>query len=126
MYIGIFSTALAAVLLVLLLWKRREDRRYRAIELADTLSKWGFDRFAKLLRAYGIGNYFGANSVTRVTHEIIDDLQGSGLESMLKNIGWKVVEGVFLKSDVDKEKLKSLLAAAAVSAPVAVPPAPSL
>jgi len=125
MYLGIFSAALAAILLGLLLWRRREDRRYRAIELADTLSAWGFDRFAKLMRAYAIGNYLGANSVTRVTHEIVDDLLGGGLPAMLRSIGWKVVEGVFLKNDDDRAKLQKLLAVPTVKTKVQ-PPAPTV
>lgn len=126
MYVGIFSTALAAILLGLLLWRRREGRRYRALELADTLSAWGFDRFAKLLRAYAIGNYLGANSVTRVTHEIVDDLLGGGLPAMLKNIGWKVVKGVFLENAEDRATLQELLAAASTAKTKVETPTPTI
>jgi hypothetical protein len=124
-YVGIFSAALAAVLLVLLLWKRREDRRYRAVELADTLALWGFDRLAKLLRAYAVGNYFGANSVGRVTREIVDDMRSGGLPTMLRSIGWKVVEGVFLKNSDDRAKLMELLTTTTPATEIK-PPAPTL
>jgi hypothetical protein len=110
-YAGIFSAALAALLLGLLLWRRRELRRYRAMEAADEMAQWGLSRLAKLLRAYAVGNYFGADSVTRVTHQLIDDIQSEGLGTMLRNVGWKVVENVFVKDQDDRRKLLKLLEA---------------
>lgn len=108
-YTGIFSAALAAILLGLLLWRRRELRRYRAMEAADEMAQWGLSRLAKLLRAYAVGNYFGADSVTRVTHQLIDDIQSEGLGTMLRNVGWKVAENVFAKDQDDRKRLLKLL-----------------
>jgi hypothetical protein len=109
-------------------WRRREVRRMRANDVAREIGPWGFDHLSKLLTAYAIGNYFGADSVTRVTHEIIDELKGGGLPAMLKKIGWKVVEGVFLKNPDDRLRLKNLLDAAAILAPKSelTPPPPAL
>ena len=125
----IFFAALAAVTLFLYGWGRREERRTKASELAVTMAEWGFDLLAKLLRAYSIGNYIGANSVARTIREIIDELQtDGGLKAMLKKIGWKVVEGVFIKNADDRTRLQTLLTASeALTAATAVtPPAPSL
>jgi hypothetical protein len=108
-YAGIFFAALSAILLGLLLWRRRELRRYRAMEVADEMAQWGLARLAKLLRAYAVGNYFGADSVTRVTHQLIDDIQSEGLGNLLRNVGWKVVENVFVKDPEDRKKLAKLL-----------------
>ena len=108
-YVGMFFAALAAILLGLLLWRRRELRRYRAMEAADEMAQWGLTRLAKLLRAYAVGNYLGADSVTRVTHQLIDDIQSEGLGAMLRTVGWKVVENVFLKGEDDRKKLAKLL-----------------
>ena len=110
-YTGIFCAVLAAILLGLLLWRRRELRRYRAMEAADEMAQWGLSRLAKLLRAYAVGNYFGADSVTRVTHQLIDDIQSEGLGTMLRTVGWKVVENVFVKDEDDRTRLSKLLAA---------------
>lgn len=108
-YLGIFSAALAAILFGLLLWRRRELRRYRAMEAADEMAQWGLSRLAKLLRAYAVGNYFGADSVTRVTHQLIDDIQSEGLGTMLRSVGWKVAENVFAKDQDDRKRLRKLL-----------------
>jgi hypothetical protein len=127
-YVGIFFAALTAILLFFLFWRRRELRRMRAMDLAREIGPWGFDHLSRLLTAYAVGNYFGADSVTRVTHEIIDELKGGGLPAMLKKIGWKVVEGVFLKNPDDRTKLADLLAAASLLATRAeiAPPPPTL
>ena len=112
MYIGIFSTALAAILLFLLLWKRREDRRYDAMKAYETISPWGIEPLNKILSAYAVGNYFGKDSVVRAIREIVHDLQGSGLPAMLRKLGWKVVKGLFLTNVEDRKELAELLAAA--------------
>ena len=123
MYVGVFSTALAAILLFLLVWRRRELRRTTAGMLANKCAEWGLTQLARLFTAYSIGNYFGTDSVTRVLHEIIDELQEGGFEKMLKKVGWKVVEGVFLKDGDDRKKLRALLTSAeTLSASEAVPP----
>ncbi len=116
-YVGIFFAALAAILLFLLFWRRRELRRMRAMDVAREIGPWGFEHLSRLLTAYAVGNYFGADSVARVTHEIIDELKGGGLPAMLKKVGWKVVEGVFLKNADDRSRLKDLLDAAVKLAP---------
>lgn len=111
-YIGIFSTALALILLGLLLWRRRELRRYRAVEAAAQLKQWGLESLGDLLLAYAVGNYFGEGSVTRITHNVIDLIQGEGVPALLRKTAWKMVEGCFLKDEEDRGKLKKLLEAA--------------
>ena len=122
-YVGIFSASLAAILIGLLLWRRRELRRMEAAECAAVVKAWGFDLLAKLLTAYSVGNYFGKDSVTRVVHEIIDEIRSGGLPAMLKKVGWKVVKGVFLTNAEDRKILADLLAATSPSLTVE-PPAP--
>jgi len=95
-----------------------------AMTTASTLDAWGFELLAKLFRAYAVGNYFGKDSVARVIHEIIDDVKGGGLPAMLKKIGWKVVEGVFLKNADDRKQLKTLLDTTALSVNTLSPPSP--
>ena len=112
MYIGIFSAALAAILLFLLLWKRREDRRDDAMAAYETVAPWGIEPLNKILAAYAVGNYFGKDSVVRVIREIVQDLKGSGLPAMLRKLGWKVVKGLFLTNAEDRKELRALLNAA--------------
>ena len=126
MYIGIFSTALAAVLLGLLLWRRREDRRYEAMAAYETIAPWGIEPLNRLLSAYAVGNYFGKNSVVRAIREIVQDLQGNGLPAMLRRLGWKVVKGLFLTNADDRKELRALLDAAdAVKSKAVETPAPT-
>lgn len=108
-YFGIACAACVVVLVILTLWGRRERRRSRAIELVGILDAWGFTQFARLVKAYAIGNYIGEDSFGRVAREIISDLLGEGLPKMLRKVGWKVVEGVFLKDKDDRLKLTKLL-----------------
>jgi ATP-dependent Zn protease len=124
-YIGIFSTALAAILLGLLLWRRRELRRQRAIEVGNEIAPWGFEHLSRLCTAYAVGNYLGRDSVTRELHAIIDEVKAGGLPTMLKKVGWKVVKGVFLVNADDRKELRKLLDAAdAVPTVNVVPPPP--
>jgi hypothetical protein len=120
-YVSLFFIAFSAVMVFLFAWRRREIRRTRAMEVADELSNWGLDQLSRLLRAYVIGNYLGADSVTRVLHEIIDELVSGGLPAMLRKVGWKIVKGVFLKSADDRAELTRLLAAAAIVEKIETP-----
>ena len=105
--IGIFSTMFAAFMFAFVLWRRREVRRGEALKLLEKVAPWGIEPINKFLRAYGIGNYIGKDSMGRVVREVIADLMSEGgLTSMLKRVGWKVVKGVFLRSAEDREKLQ--------------------
>ncbi len=123
--ISMFAVAFAAAMLFFILWGKREERRYEAQETAKLMDKWGFGLLTKLFDAYAVGNYIGKNSVGRCIREIIAEVQSGGLPAMLKNIGWKVVKGVFLTNDEDRAKLKKLLAQPKPE-PEPEPPAPDL
>ena len=123
--ISMFAVVFAAAMAFLVLWGKREERRYKAQIVAKKLSAWGFELLSKLFDAYAVGNYIAKNSVGRCIREIIDEIQAGGLPAMLKNIGWKVVEGVFLKNDEDRIKLTKLLAQPKPD-PDPQPPAPTL
>ena len=123
--ISMFAVVFAATMGFFILWGRQEERRYKAQLVAKKLHAWGFEPLAKLFDAYAVGNYIGKNSVGRCIREIIDEIQSGGLPAMLKNIGWKVVEGVFLKDDADRARLTELLAQPKPK-PEPTPPAPVL
>jgi hypothetical protein len=122
--IGIFSSALAAVLLFLLLWRRRELRRYEAMELCDHVRDWGLDDLARLLRAYTVGNYIGRDSVVRIARELIEKIKTEGMPALLRKVGWKMLVNVFLKNPEDLKKVREELALAEARAnPPAIVPA---
>ncbi len=121
-YIGYFAGPLVLVLLGLLLWTRREQRRARAFDLAATFTEWHLDDLARLCKAYTIGNYLGADSVTRIIHQIISRLENEGALSVFRNLGWKMVD-VFLGNADDLKKLKDLIAAIDALAAKAIPAA---
>jgi hypothetical protein len=120
------AVAFTAAILFFWFWGRREERRTRALDLSEVFAQWGLDALAKFFRAYGIGNYIGKDSVARTLREIYHDVKGSGLPAMLRKVGWKIVEGVFLKNAADRAKLAELLAKPYVPEEKVEPPAPSL
>ncbi len=113
-YVGIFSTALALIFGVLLLWRRRELRRDDAFDVAVWAAEWGLTRVvAPFAKAYTIGNYFGKDSMGRIIRELVMEIRSGGLKNILRECGWKVVENVFVKNEVDRIKLFELLETAA-------------
>ena len=114
-YVSTFFIALCAVLLFLLLWGRRESRRAEAQELLIKVAPWGIEPINRLLGAYVIGNYVGADSIGRVLREVYADLKGDGLVQVLRRLGWKIVKGAFLTNVEDQTTLRKLLDAANAS-----------
>jgi hypothetical protein len=110
-YVGYFCLPLVLVLFGLLLWSRREKRRARAFDLAATFAEWRLDDLARLCKAYTIGNYLGADSVTRIIHQLISRLETEGAPAVFRGLGWKMVD-VFIRTPDDLKKLKDLIAAA--------------
>lgn len=98
------AAGLAVVGLGLALWGRRENRRSEALDILAKIGPWGIEPLNRILKAYAIGNYLGKDSITRVFHEMIDDLKGNGLDKMLTRLGWKMVDQ-FIK---DPDTLKTL------------------
>ena len=88
MYVGIFSTVLAGVLLALLLYNRRERRRYRAVEVAQELGSWGLKKIAAVLLAYGVGDYSG---LAKAVDALVDRLKADGLPKLLTEAFWKLL-----------------------------------
>jgi hypothetical protein len=125
-YVGYFAGPLVLVLFGLLLWTRREQRRARAFDLAATFSEWHLDDLARLAKAYTIGNYLGADSVTRIIHQLISRLETEGAPAVFRGLGWKMVD-VFARNPDDLKKLKDVIATVeALAAKAVVAAAPVL
>jgi hypothetical protein len=123
-YIGYFAGPLVLILLGLLLWKRREQRRTKAVKLAATFRDWKLDDLADLCLAYSIGNYLGTDSVTRISHKIIDRLEHEGAAAVFRSLGWKMADVFIANPDDLKELQKRIAAALALAGTAAVALAP--
>jgi len=58
-YVIMGVAALAATIVGLWLYNRREKRRKHAIELMKLMNRWGLDWFADLYEDYSVGDYSG-------------------------------------------------------------------
>lgn len=106
--IGGFAVILTLILFVLLLWRRREERREHALDAADKLNEWGLDEIAKVFRAYAIGNYVGRDSVGRGVREIVDMFQTQGIPSMIRKSIFRALPRL-LQEPESKNKVLELL-----------------
>ncbi len=74
--------ALAATLVGLWLYNRREARRKHAIELMKLMNRWGLDWFADLYEDYAVGDYSGLAVKVR---EIVTAVRSD--EAMVAKLG---------------------------------------
>ena len=106
---GYFSACLIVALILMLLWRRREERRVEAIAVSHKLHGWGLTKVAGIVSAYAVGNYIGKDSVGRGIRELIAEVKEGGLGPILRKVGWKMVENVFCKDTEDRKELERLL-----------------
>lgn len=116
-YLGYFCAPLVTVLGILLFVKRRETRRARAMDLAQTFGEWQLQDLANLCKQYAIGDYAG---LAQTLHQLINRLETEGAPAVFRGVGWKVVENVFCKSPDDLKRLKDTIAATEALAAKAV------
>ncbi len=64
-YVILGTAALAATLLGLWLYNRREKRRKHALELMRLMDQWNLDWFAGLYADYAVGDYSGLAGRTK-------------------------------------------------------------
>jgi hypothetical protein len=81
-YVILAGIALAATLLGLWIYNRREKRRKHAIELMKLMNRWGLDWFADLYEDYAVGDYSGLAVKVR---EIIVSVRSD--EAMVAKLG---------------------------------------
>jgi hypothetical protein len=81
-YVILAGVALAATLLGLWIYNRREKRRKHAIELMKLMNRWGLDWFADLYEDYAVGDYSGLAVKVR---EIIVSVRSD--EAMVAKLG---------------------------------------
>jgi len=88
-YVAIGASVLVAVLLALLVYNRRERRRYRAAAVAGELEQWGLSKLAGVFRAYAVGDYSG---LVRSVDQLYERIQGTeGTLGLLSELFWKLL-----------------------------------
>lgn len=86
-YMAIGLGVLVGVLLLLALYNRREQRRYRARDLATVFIQWGCQLLGDFFSAYSVGDYSG---VLICVHKLHERLTKEGLPSVFKDLGRKI------------------------------------
>lgn len=116
--LGMITAPALVLLLILVLWRRRELRRQEAGKAASVLKAWGLDDIAMILQAYEIGNYLGKDSIARCVHKLIVRIQGEGLPAMFDNVFWQILKHVYLKTDNGRDKITESLRIAIAEAKI--------
>ncbi|GEM_PF-2080683 len=81
-YVILVGVGLAATLVGLWLYNRREKRRKHALELADLMKTWGLGWFAEAYDMYAVGDYSGlVHKVAEIVKAVRSD------EAMVAKLG---------------------------------------
>jgi hypothetical protein len=120
-YVAVGLVALVVVLAALALYNRREQRRYRARDLATIMTEWGLKRLGNIFAAYAVGDYSGLLVEIHRLHEL---LEKEGLPAIFKEAGRKLFLH-FLGAPADLAWYKEQIAAVEqrVAKGIAVDPA---
>ncbi len=98
-YVILAGGALAATLVGLWLYNRREKRRKHAVKLAKLMNQWGLDWFAEVYEDYAVGDYSGL--VVKLK-EVIEAVRSD--EAMVARLGEvaKKVAAFYAANDATK------------------------
>ena len=108
-YVAVGMSVLVAVLLALLVYNRRERRRYKAAAVAGELEKWGLSKLAGIFRAYAVGDYSG---LIRAVEHLYERIQTQdGVLELLTEMFWKLLTEKLGEAD-SRTKIRQLLDAA--------------
>ena len=123
-YLAIGLVVLVIVLAGLALYNRREQRRYRARDLASIFIQWGCQLLGDFFSAYSVGDYSG---VLICIHKLHERLTKEGLPAVFKDLGRKVfLHFVAVPEDLAwyKEAIAAVEKRAVQAAPLIPAPAP--
>lgn len=113
-YVGIGATAFALVMLGLLVYNRREKRRYKAAAVAGELEKWGLTKLAGVFRAYAVGDYSGLVKAVDALYDKMTAAMGgpgSATIDLLTEAFWKMLAH-FLGDGQSRQRIREMLDAA--------------
>jgi len=108
-YVAVGAIALALSLFVLLLYTRRERRRYRAVRAAQELAAWGLQEIPDVLLAYGVGDYSG---IAVAVDRLLDAIRDRGMASLIQKL-WEKALPHFAADPDWRKKIEAALSAAA-------------
>lgn len=109
------GVVIGAVMFFLFLWKRREDRRTRAVKAASIFGKWGSIDLEELFEAYAIGNYLGTKSVLRIMRRLIRRVREEGVPKMFTGLSDRIVDYQLKDKDGRKALSEKLRIAEAIA-----------
>ena len=116
-YVILAGMALAATLVGLWLYNRREKRRKHALELMRLMDQWGLQWFAGLYADYAVGDYSGlAYRIKEVVEAVRSD---EAMAGKLWEVGKKVASYVTTNDPAKAAELRTILTT--VKAPVSQP-----
>ena len=104
-YVILAGVGLAATLVGLWLYNRREKRRKHALELADLMKTWGLGWFAEAYDMYAVGDYSGlVHKVAEIVKAVRSD------EAMVAKMGEVARKVAAYYAANDPAKAQELLA----------------
>ena len=104
-YVILGAAALAATLVGLWLYNRREKRRKHALELMRLMDQWGMAWFAGLYADYAVGDYSG------LAHRIKEVVEATRSDEAMVERLWDVAKKVAAHVAAnDQPKAEELLA----------------
>jgi hypothetical protein len=116
-YVILAGVSLAATLVGLWLYNRREKRRKHALELMRLMDQWGLQWFAGLYADYAVGDYSGlAYRIKEVVEAVRSD---EAMAGKLWEVGKKVATYMAANDPAKAAELRTILTT--VKAPVSQP-----
>ena len=116
-YVILAGIALAATLVGLWLYNRREKRRKHALELMRLMDQWGLQWFAGLYADYAVGDYSGlAYRIKEVVEAVRSD---EAMAGKLWEVGKRVATYMATNDPAKAAELRTILTT--VKAPVSQP-----
>ena len=116
-YVILAGVSLAATLVGLWLYNRREKRRKHALELMRLMDQWGLQWFAGLYADYAVGDYSGlAYRIKEVVEAVRSD---EAMAGKLWEVGKKVATYMATNDPAKAAELRTILTT--VKAPVSQP-----
>lgn len=110
-YAILAGVALAATLVGLWLYNRREKRRKHALALMRLMDQWGLQWFAEVYADYAVGDYSG---LVRKIKEIVEAVRSDdAMVAKLWEVTKKVTAYAVANDSVKAEELRTLLDAPA-------------
>jgi hypothetical protein len=118
-YVIVGVAALAATVLLLWLYNRRERRRKHALDLARLMNQWGLGWFAEAYEMYAVGDYSGL--VWKVKEIVSAVRSDEAMVAKLWDVTTKVASHVAANDPTRADALRKILGDTTAGAAAADP-----